>query len=133
MLPRLSKLLGVGEWDVEDVLRNDEARAKDTVNRRRFMGASAALATAPFVPKAWVEAVGPLTGYEHRMCSYGNLFGVDRTVDTVRLAGLNALLMDHYEGFYKAYGLTLHKDPLLAKLSKGPPAGLPWIPATTTK
>ena len=53
ILTKLAQLLRVAPGDVEDVLRNDEARARDTVNRRRFMGAAAALASAPFVPKAW--------------------------------------------------------------------------------
>ncbi len=50
ILTRLAKLLRVAPGDVEDVLRNDHARARDTVTRRRFMGAAAALSTAAFVP-----------------------------------------------------------------------------------
>ena len=50
MLTALAKLLRVAPGDVEDVLRNDDARACDTVTRRRFMGAAAALSTAAFVP-----------------------------------------------------------------------------------
>ena len=53
ILTKLAQLLRVAPSDVEDVLRNDERRARDTVNRRRFMGAAAALASAPFVPKVW--------------------------------------------------------------------------------
>lgn len=58
LLTKLGKLLRVPADEVEAVLRHDERRARETVNRRRFMGAAAALASAPFVPNVWID-LGP--------------------------------------------------------------------------
>lgn len=55
LLTKLGKLLRVSPGEVEAVLRHDEQRARETVSRRRFMGAAAALASAPFVPGTWVQ------------------------------------------------------------------------------
>jgi hypothetical protein len=56
MLQRLAKLLRVPADEAEAVLRHDDKRARETVSRRRFMGAAAAIASAPFVPGTWVPA-----------------------------------------------------------------------------
>jgi hypothetical protein len=64
LLARLGSLLGVSADETEAVLRHDEQRARSTLRmqRRGFLGAAAAMAAAPFVPRAFVEV--PAFGIE---------------------------------------------------------------------
>jgi hypothetical protein len=60
LLALLGSLLGVRADEAEAVLRHDDRRAQSTVRmqRRSFLGAAAAMAAAPFVPKVFV---GPIS------------------------------------------------------------------------
>lgn len=72
ILRRLSELLRVPADEVEAVLRHDDKRARETVNRRRFMGAAAAMASAPFVPGTWVSVSAP----EDILNNWTRMFGI---------------------------------------------------------
>jgi len=81
MLTTLAKLLRITPADVEDVLRNDTARARETVSRRRFMGAAAALTTTPVTAKAYAFFEAPkgprVYTWEDIEISSANIYGQD--------------------------------------------------------
>ncbi len=118
MIDALARLLGIRRDQTEDALKSERA-ARATLNRRGFLlagaSASASLATGAIwsLPSVAVEPPGPF-------------FGVDRAVDTARLAGsrlttFDALLKERYLEYSAAVeSLLFQPSPLLSMLERRP-------------